>query len=152
MDGWYVSKLLLESSKIRSSLLSENDFSTLDDFSEPDISIDINLDSDLYSDLLTVEMKINELFTRKLISELELNIIKTIMNGEKYYELESKFNISRVTISKIFNEVCERVAFALGEHFTDDGYLNYLKNKYHLTEEELVIAELYIKRKFKIKK
>jgi DNA-binding CsgD family transcriptional regulator len=149
MPGWYVQRLLLERETIRGGLFEVGSFISFDDEDRLDVGVTSNLESDLYSDLLTVEQKINELAVNNLLTIRETSIIKAVVTGESFTKLAEALDVSRVTISSEFKSICEKLAFYLGEHFTDEGYQDYLRDKYDLSEEEVLTLDLYMNNKFK---
>lgn len=149
MSGWYVQKLLLDSERIRGSLFEVGSIRCYNDDDKLDVSVTSNLESTSYSDLLTVESKIKELAVNNLLTKRETAIIKAVVAGDSFAELADRLDISKVTIYSEFKNICGKIAFHLGEHFTDEGYQDYLKDKYDLSEEEVIALDLYMKNKFK---
>jgi hypothetical protein len=134
MSAWYVGRLLLDSISIRSKITEGGISST-----------NLELDDDLYSDLLSVEMMINKLYKSKQLTEREINIINGLRMGISFRNLEKELKLSRHRIYIIFREVCTKIAFYLGEHFTDDGYVEYMTFKYCLDDEDIKCIILKMK-------
>lgn len=144
--SWYVRRLLLDRDVIRKSI--RTNYGTPEDGSY-DISTDdldwidnvayqvFNLDSDAYNDLLMVEGKLRDLAISGLLSKDEVMVLNYILSGKNIAHIERVEGYSRPTISKRFYDVCSRVAFHLGGIFTDDGYLNYMADKYKLNTEQV---------------
>jgi hypothetical protein len=126
MSAWYVGRLLLDSTSIRSKIMEVGNYST-----------SLELDDDLYSDLLSVEMAIEKLYKINLINKRELEIINRLKMGISFRNIEKDLKLSRPRIYHIFREVCTKVAFYLGEHFTNEGYVEYMSFKYSLTDEDI---------------
>lgn len=97
------------------------------------------LDEDLYDDLLIVEKKIAELHKKGLLSDADINVINYMNNNQSLRSLSKKHRVSRITLSQRFRNICNRLAFYLGGYFTDTGYLQRLKQKYKLTDEQISI-------------
>lgn len=121
--SWYVERLIIESDNIKSSL---------------------ELESDLFLDLITLESRINFLCNVGFISALEMSVLEYMMLGYTISTASKELRLSRRTTSMIFKNVCTRIAFHLGDHFTDDGYLDYMKDKYALTYEDISKAKRYM--------
>lgn len=149
MSGWYVQKLLLDREKIRCGLFELGSFIHYNDDDRLDVGVISNLESTTYSDLLTVEQKINELSSNNLLTKREVAIIKAVVSGDSFTKLADDLDVSRVTISSEFKNICAKIAFYLGEHFTDEGYQDYLRDKYDLSEEEIIAIDLYMNNKFR---
>ncbi len=113
--------------------------------SEPDI------DSDQYNDLLVIEKKIEELHEEGFLSDLDLYIIDLVSDGRPIKDLEKSLDRSRITISKTFIQICNRIAYFLGGYFTDEGFLENMKQNYRLSDEDIEKLNSYINGKFKHK-
>jgi len=130
----YINLLLVNRIEIKDSVVK---------FDEDSISSEFN--SDLYDDLLTLEAKIEELYRKNLITDKEILLIHFVSSGKSYRELERIYKTSRVTLSKSFKQLCSKLAFYLGEHFTDEGYIKHLQEKYRLSTEEAEKAIKYFR-------
>lgn len=107
-----------------------------------------DIDSDVFNDLLLVEGAIQKLRDRKLISDADMQIIEFFSNFENGIE---KPKFEGHTISKKYNQICNRIAYFLGGYFTNDGYLNYMAEKYKLTGEQLEVLENFINSRYRHK-
>lgn len=107
------------------------------------------LDSDNYNDLLVVEKKIEELYNNNILSKRDIEILSFISEGNIVSNKINKFNVERHLLSKEFSSICDRIAFYLGGYFTDDGYMNYMKNKYKLSELSVERMKDYMKSNFR---
>ena len=104
-----------------------------------------DFESDEYNNLLVVESKINDLIKKGLISKHEKKVIDMFSDGKSLGDLETLLGINRVTVSKVFKEACDKVSFSLGGAFTDSGYVDYMVEKYKLSEEEADKLDKFIK-------
>lgn len=114
-------------------LYTEND----DIFNENVVFTTIDLEDDEYRFLKQMEEKIKELVNTGQISELELKVIEMLSEGNSYKEVSKKLDISRDSARKIFNTSCNKIAFSLGGVFTDEGYAEYMIEKYSLDENQM---------------
>ena len=128
MSSWYLERLIIESDHIKNTE---------------------ELDSDLFLDLIAVESKINYLYSNDYISDLEMEVLNRIMRGYSISATSKYLKLSRSTTSMIFTNICTRVAFYLGEHFTNDGYLDYMQEKYNLSYDEVQKAKNYMNGKYR---
>lgn len=134
MSSWYVENLLRGSRTIKDNLVRlEND------------KTDLDMGSDLYSDLLSVEKVLSDLIEKKLIKPFDKKIVHLLMLGMSIEEVSERLNIARPTVTKKFSAVCDRISFILGDNFSDLGYVNYIKEKYNLNEEQVLKALEYMK-------
>lgn len=141
--SWYVRRLLLDRDAIRSSMTSTFDNRLSHDYYEERYQI-VDLDLDVYSDLLTVEMKLKQLLNSKLIAKDEIKVLEYMLSNRSIAKIEYDENISRPTIIKKFDAICDRIAFHLGGMFTDDGFIEYISNKYDLTDNDIQKIKLII--------
>jgi len=154
-DSWYVESILRSRDIIRSNVFEAPHLvyrpSTLVslDATYDDSSYSCNFDDDDYNNLLVIEKKIYELFNKEIITNLELSIINIVGDGKSLASAGQFLDISRATISKIFSNICDRIAYTLGGIFTNDGYLDYMKDKYNLTDIQLDKAKEYIESKYR---
>jgi hypothetical protein len=110
-----------------------------------------DLEDDSYNNLLIVEKKIKELQEKGLLDNNEILVIDYISQGYFYEDIERITGIGRVTVSKIFTEVCGKLAFYLGGEFTDAGTIYSLTEKYHLNDEQVEKLEDYIISRYRHK-
>lgn len=118
-------------------------------------SIDIktvpDIESDEYNNLLTIESKIDDLYNHGLLSDMDILIINSVADNRPLKDLESSVDKNRITISKSFIQICDRIAYFLGGYFTDDGFLDNLKSQYRVTDSELEYIKNHMQGKFKHK-
>ncbi len=162
-NGWYVETLLRNREIIKTNITTKefvkiktNSRELKDD---PEILYDIGFDeenfgfltevSDFYNDdynnLLLVENKLKELIENKQLSTEEANVTIGILQHKSLKELGKELNIKdRRTLIDIFRRVCTRLEFILGGDFSDEGYLDYMAEKYNLSESEIQKARDYM--------
>lgn len=144
MEGWYVRRLILDRSLIKSKIYTKLDEDSFgNSFYEGEI-IGSCLDDDTYIDLLDVESKIKELIDKKALSPREVAILNLILDGRSYSEISSSLKVHRMIITKTFNNLCSKLSYHLGDHFTNEGYINYFSRKYKLTPIENELLRRYI--------
>ena len=137
--SWYVGYLLYNCSDIRDSIINydlEND------------TIDIDLYDDVYSDLLSVEMIISSLKRMSLLTENEKDIINYLKDRMSMAAIANKMSLNIKTVMSIFNKLCTKIALILGENFTNDGFLDYMLEKYNITDQNIEdrLAKLIFRR------
>lgn len=108
-------------------------------------------DSDEYDNLLVVERKIADLYSNNFLSDMDLYIINLVADGRPLRNLESNIDKNRLTISKTFIQICERISYFLGGYFTDEGFLANMKSQYKLTDDEVNTLRMFTHGKFKHK-
>ena len=149
--SWYIHKLLSDEDQIRSQVILDTTcyFNVV---GLPDSSIECQFDTDLYSDLLTVEAKIKQLKDNGLISKNDLIALDCIKLNKSYLELEKLYRVDEEAILSWVKSFLSKLAFHLGSYFTDEGYLNMLKEKYKLSDEEILAVKTYIEGNYKLKR
>lgn len=131
--SWYIKNLIQYADSIRNNI-----------YTESGIEVDLDLEDEDYNNLLIVEKKIKDLYESELLSTKELSIIQEVSQGKTFLELESVLDLNRNTIAKVFNLVCDKIAFILGNQFTNEGYLNYMKIKHNLSEEQIESLKVFM--------
>lgn len=165
MEGWYIRRLILDRDCIRSNVYS-NSISIFDsdlplwDLSTnsyiPEVELDSLIDndenlvndninrSDVYFDLLEIESKINLLIDNGTIKGDELTILNLIFDGDSFLSISRILNKSKPSVISTFRKICAKIAFFLGEYFTNEGYIDYMVNKYKLDSKQEDILRRYI--------
>lgn len=143
--SWYVRKLLMNSEVIRSSIETKH-FDINGHLGLEELSYYLyDYDTDSYDDLISVEMCVAKLIDKNLFSDSEKIIIKHLLSGLRIPEIEEAENLSRPTVVKRIMEVANRIAYNLGYHFTDHGFLELISNKYNLGDAQREKLEKIIK-------
>lgn len=111
-------------------------------------SEDIN--SDEYNDLLCIESVITKMKKSGLLTEEEVQLLDLFSIFQRIQDLSKELNCSRDTVSDRLSNVCNKIAFVLGDRFTDEGFLSELAYENSLTDEQIEKARRYISgnRKF----
>ncbi len=110
-----------------------------------------DIESDDYNDLLVIEKKLEDLHTAGIVSDQELLLIKYVEDGKPMVNSKEDFGKNRISMANDFNNLCNKIAFYVGGYFTDEGYMDYMRTKYNLTEEEVQRGIDYMKSKYKNK-
>lgn len=130
-NGWYVEFLLRHSGEIKENIY---DSYTADTY-EPGYTLD--LDNFDYNNLLLIEKTLKDLIKNDRTTKREILILKHILDGKNIIDIERELKFSRLTVTKLFSRLCDKVAFMLGDVFTDEGYIEYMQEKYGLTIEQI---------------
>jgi len=127
---WYVEYLLLNREKIKLT----SDF-----------------ESEEYLDLLTVEKALNNLIRADLISDSELAVLDLVINLDDFgTKSTSSFVPNRSDFMfKIFGRTCDRVAEVLGGAFTDAGFIEKLRIKYNLNDQQTKRLEKFMRSEYR---
>lgn len=128
--SWYVEILLRNSLEIKSKA---------------------DIESDEYNDLIFVEKRCEDLYNAKIITDSDLSLIRYMEDGKPLVKSKEDVGKNRISLAKDFVNLCNKIAFYLGGYFTDDGYVDYMKTKYRLTDEQVGKMLDYMKSKYKNK-
>lgn len=91
---------------------------------------------DQFNDLLLVENKIKEMYSKGLLSDMDIRIIDCLGDGKLLSDAEEFLNLGRYTIALRFISICKRIAYFLGGYFTDEGLIDKVTKDNNLTEEQ----------------
>ena len=128
--AWYISSLLKNRVEIRSAS---------------------DIESDEFNDLIVIEKKIKELHQDGIISDQEMLLLKYVEDGKPLVNYKNGFGKNRISLARDFEKLCEKIAFYVGGYFTDDGYVDYMKTKYDLTDKDVDRMINYMKSRYKNK-
>jgi hypothetical protein len=141
--SWLVKDLILNSSNIRKRRVNEsNDFYfgadliSLDSINDMDAVEDDYMNTDAYLLLLTLETKISQLLEKGILKQDELELLITVSNVVNLGDVAEILGIHRTTVATRFDKICNKLAYYLGNQYTDLGLINYMKEKYNLTNEQ----------------
>lgn len=82
-----------------------------------------NIDSDQFNNALSIQTVIEKLKARGNISEFDVGILHGIASGFNFSELATLFGADRKRVAKSFRNSCRKIAFILGDEFTDTGFM-----------------------------
>lgn len=110
-----------------------------------------DIESDEFNDLIVIEKKIKELYKDNIISDQEMLLLKYVEDGKPLVDSKKGFGKDRISLTRDFNKLLDKIAFYVGGYFTDDGYIDYMKTKYNLTDDQVENMLNYMKSKYKNK-
>jgi hypothetical protein len=103
-----------------------------------------DINSDDYLNVMIIEKVIGILNTRGLLTPKENQVLQLRSEGYSYNEIGEKLGMGRITVSVLFGMACQKISYVLGGYFTDEGYLDYLMDKYHFSNEVMYRINNYI--------
>lgn len=127
MKSWYVEYLIMNRFEIASN--PEQDLET-------------------YEDLLDVVKAYAALKKHRLLTEKEINVLESIpsiMSASRILSLDKN------TVKNLFNSACNKIGNYLGNYFTNDGYINYMQEKYNLSSLEVEALKLFMNSKYRFR-
>ena len=114
-----------------------------------DIRATRDFESDDYNDLLIVERCIKVLLKSKRLSEREVRILQLFSIYRSNEVVSNKLHSHRRSVFRVFKHACDKIAFELGDYFTDEGLIDRIAIKYNLSEEEVSRLRSFIKSEFR---
>ena len=139
--GWLVEHLLKNRIEIKNRSL---DFS--DDASTGCSHLELD---DQYNDLILVEVAINKLYKKGVLSDFEIKVIDYLSDGKEMVNSKKNLGLGRQVIAKYFSAICQRVSHYLGGHFTDDGLISEVAETNSLTVGQVEAAKRYMTSRHK---
>lgn len=97
--------------------------------------------SEMHEYLLTLEAKISELKKKGIFTSDELKLLEDLSNNRTITQLSKEFGLSRVTTAMKIDVLTNKLSMYLGGIYTDEGYLNYMKKKYKLSDRQVELLE-----------
>lgn len=107
--------------------------------------------SDQYNDLLDVENAIKKLLHDGVLSQRDVVILMIIASTGNFNDAAKILGWSRISASRFYKKACDTIAANLGDYFTDEGFLSYMKEKYGLTDSNTKIIKEYMSSRFRHK-
>ena len=110
-----------------------------------------DINSDEFNDLMIIEKKIEGLYKDGIISDQEMLLINYIEDGKPMVNSKEDFGKNRISISKDIVNLCNKIAFYVGGYFTDEGFMDYMKTKHNLTDDQIEKGIGYMSGRYKNK-
>lgn len=139
--SFYLKYLITNSEQIRCDSLKKTFLEVIefDDeghpYKVPDEVIEPVLDDAVYEDLLSVEICMKDLFKKGLLNEQDIKIIWLVSCGFNINEISSKLSLNYKSVLNSYLSTLGKVAFALGGKFTDEGFCEYISDKFELSDD-----------------
>jgi hypothetical protein len=113
-----------------------------------EIASDPEKDLDTYEDLLEVVKAYAILRKKGLLTKKEIDVLESVPSITSAAKVLS---FSRNTVFYLYKNACNKIGEYLGGYFTDEGFINYMREKYKLTEQQSYSCKLFINSKFRFK-
>ena len=94
-------------------------------------------ESEMLGYLLTLEKKINELAKLGILTDEEIVILNEMLDNKTITQLSKENRQSRVTTANKLDALTDKISMYLGGIYTDEGYLDYMKRRYKLNDEQV---------------
>lgn len=96
-----------------------------------------DINSDDFNNCLLIQRCIGNMDSKGLLSSLEKDILIGVVEGYNYTELAKILNYDDETISRIFKNLTDRIAYILGGEFTDASFIDRIESIGQLEEADI---------------
>jgi hypothetical protein len=104
---------------------------------------------DTKEDLLSVERAIKSLIVSDVLTEKDKEILDFVSQGFSFSEIGTFTGLYRITVSRYFHTMCEKIAEYLGDYYTDEGFILHMSDVYHLSPDQVEQMKEYMNSNFK---
>lgn len=111
----------------------------------------VDLDSDVYNDILILEKLISNLHKKNILNNDDILLINSVGEGTFFQDIAVSLGLVRETVSRRFIKICDCLDEYSHGIYSDDTIIKNLKEEKKLTQEQVDILEKYIKSKWKNK-
>ncbi len=82
-----------------------------------------DIESDQFNNALSVKMTIEKLFDNEQISKFDARVLNGVAGGFSFSEIALILLADRKRVSNSFKQTCSKIAYTLGDEFTDNGFM-----------------------------
>jgi hypothetical protein len=115
------------------------------------IKTEQDIESDDFNDLLLLEKEIEKLYDAKVISSTELSILKEVARLGGTSPAAEKLGRSITYITEMLNRTCAKIESTVGSAFLDSEYLAGVKEKYSLSDSDIIKLQEYMNSRYRFK-
>lgn len=82
-----------------------------------------DIESDQFNNALSVKMTIERLYENNQISLFDAQVLNGVASGFSFSEIALMLVADRKRVSNSFKQTCNKIAYTLGDEFTDTGFM-----------------------------
>lgn len=82
-----------------------------------------HIESDQFNNALSIQTTVARLRKKGNVSEFDVRVLHGIASGFNFSEVATLFCADRKRVAKSFRSSCRKIAFILGNEFTDTGFM-----------------------------
>ncbi len=82
-----------------------------------------DIESDQFNNALSVKMTIEGLYKNDQISLFDAQVLNGVASGFSFSEIALMLVADRRRVSNSFKQTCNKIAYKLGDEFTDTGFM-----------------------------
>ncbi len=103
-----------------------------------------DIESDQFNNALSIQTTIKTLYERGNVKEFDVRVLNGIASGFNFSEIATLLMADRTRVSESFRKSCEKVAFVLGDEFTDSGFMYRVAARYAVgSKKEKELKEFF---------
>ena len=95
-----------------------------------------DIESDQFNNALSIKNTVAMLRERGNVSDFDLRVLHGIASGFNFSEIAILFGADRKRVSKSFRSSCRKLAFILGDEFTDTGFMYGIAARHAIGSKE----------------
>lgn len=103
-----------------------------------------DIESDQFNNALSIQQTIKALFERGNVSEFDVRVLNGIATGFNFSEIATLLMADRKRVSDSFRKTCGKIAFVLGDEFTNAGFMYRHAARYAIgRQKEKALKEFF---------
>lgn len=103
-----------------------------------------DIESDQFNNALSIQQTIKALFERGNVSEFDVRVLNGIATGFNFSEIATLLIADRKRVSDSFRKTCGKIAFVLGDEFTNTGFMYRYAARYAVgRQSERALKEFF---------
>ncbi len=97
---------------------------------------DGNIESDQYNNALSIKMTFEKLYKNEQISLFDARVLNGVASGFSFSEIALILVGDRKRVSNSFKTTCSKIAYSLGDEFTDTGFMYRVAARHAVGEKK----------------
>jgi hypothetical protein len=103
-----------------------------------------DIESDQFNNALSIEETIKTLHKRGNVSDFDVKVLNGIATGFNFSEIATLLIADRKRVSDSFKKSCGKIAFVLGDEFTNTGFMYRVAARHAIGErKERALKEFF---------
>lgn len=95
-----------------------------------------DIESDQFNNALSIKDTIEKLYKNGQITMFDVQILNGVAGGYNFSDMALILCADRKRISDTFKRTCNKIAYTLGDEFTDIGFMYNVAAKYAIGEKK----------------
>jgi len=95
-----------------------------------------DIESEQFNNALSIQQTVKTLHRRGNITEFDVRVLNGIATGFNFSEIATLLIADRKRVSDSFRKTCGKIAFVLGDEFTDTGFVDRYAIRHAIGEQK----------------